>query len=356
MKKQLGLLALNMMLAGCLTLTGPGDGSGGSSDGSLVLGRNDLVFNAGGNVPSDQRTLRVRNSGDGTLTVSELAITGEDAASFALQNTSPFSLAAGQTHELAVTFTPTAGGADLGPRSALLRITSDSFEGSVQEVHLGGLSVEGQEGTKEPSLQWIFDTYGFTIQTGDEDPTTSAIVEEATNSLIGDEVMAQTFRRVDRTKPVTVEVLATFAVPDVEPVFEFGYYQAGSAEPSLQRLLSLPISPNLNGQRLEPAIVPTAAEVQEGVVSFNPSDGIFGFYSFWPTTRFFKQRTVFTEDVRNVFPNAIPHHIRVYPLKERNGAVVENAYLLATDESNRLNDYNDAVVVVRNVQPAAAGM
>jgi hypothetical protein len=48
--------------------------------------------------------------------------------------------------------------------------------------------------------------------------------------------------------------------------------------------------------------------------------------------------------------------VRAYPLKERGGAVVENAYVLATDESNRLNDYNDAVVVVRNVRPVAAGM
>ncbi len=247
MKEQRGLLALTAMLAGCLTITGPDDGSGGSSDGNLVLGRNDLVFNAGGSIPSDQRTLQVSNSGDGTLTVTELAIIGKDAAYFALQDASPFSLAAGQTHELAVTFTPTASGTDLGPQAAPLRVTSDSLEGSAQEVHLGGLNVEGQEGTKEPSLQWIFDTYGFSIQTGDEDPRTSAIVEEATNSLVGDEVVAQTFRQADRAKPVTVEVLATFAVPDVEPVFEFGYYQAGTVEPSLQSLLVLPTSPNLNG-------------------------------------------------------------------------------------------------------------
>jgi hypothetical protein len=282
MRKQV-LLALTAVLAGCVTTTEPGDGSGDAPAESLALNRSAMVFNAGGSVPSDSRTLAVRNTGAGTLNVS-LALTGEDAARFALQDARPFSLAAGQNRELTVTFTPT-GGADLGPHNASLRVAGG---GSVQEVYLGGLSVEGQEGTKEPSVQWIFDTYGFPIRTGDEDPTTSALVEETTNSPVGDEVVAQTFERVDRTQPVTVEVLATFAVPDVEPVFEFGYYQAGTAEPSLQKLLSLPISPKLNGQRLEPVIAPAAPDAEEGVVSFDPPDRAFGFYSFWPTTRFFR--------------------------------------------------------------------
>ena len=40
-------------------------------------------------------------------------------------------------------------------------------------------------------------------------------------------------------------MLAAFAVPDVEPVFEFGYYEAGAAQPTLQKLLSLPTLPAL---------------------------------------------------------------------------------------------------------------
>lgn len=354
MKKFL-LIVLSAVLAGCVETTRPGEDSGGAPVGTLALSRSEMVFNAGGDVPSDRRTLQMSNTGAGTLNVSGLAVTGEDAARFALPGSSPFSLAAGESRELTVTFTPNSD-ADLGPQNATLRVTQGDGEGSVQEVYLGGLSVEGQEGTKEPSVQWIFDTYGFPIQTGDEDPTTSALVEDTTNVPVGDEVVAQTFRRADPTQPVTVEVLATFAVPDVEPVFEFGFYEAGAAEPPLQKLLSIPIRPGLNGQRLGPVIAPSVPGAEAGVVSFNAPDGTFGFYSFWPTTRFFKQRTVFTEDARNEFENAIPHHVRAYPLKERGGAPVENAYILATDESNRLNDYNDAVVLIRNVQPAEAGL
>ena len=63
----------------------------------------------------------------------------------------------------------------------------------------------------------------------------------------------------------------------------------------------------------------------------------------WPTTRFFEQRTVYTEDTRNTFDTS-PHHVRAYPLGD-------GVYVLATDESNRLNDFNDAVLLVRNVRP-----
>lgn len=344
--RRFALLALSMVIGGCLEVA-PDDGSGGGPAGRLTLSRSELVFNAGGGIPSDPRTLVVSNDGVGTLNI-ELVVSGEDAAQFALGDPGPFKLAAGESRPLTITFTPSGS---VGPHYASLGVSSGET-GSAQ-VYLGGLNVVGQDGTKEPSVQWIFDTYGFPIQTGDADPTTSPLVDETTNVPVGDEVVAQTFSRADSNQPVTVEVLATFAVTNVAPIFEFGYYGVGASAPALQKLLSVPIDPTLNGQRLEPAIIPVA-QAEGRVVSFDPPAGAFGFYSFWPTTRFFDQRTVYSEDARNTFRNAIPHHIRPYPLKNRDGTAVENAYILATDESNRLNDYNDAVVLVRNVKPAGA--
>ena len=342
------LFALGLLLVGCDVgdpANKPGDGPGSDPAGRLTLSRDALVFNAGGDIPNDARTLTVSNDGAGTLRAN-LSISGADAAQFALQ-ASALTLAAGESRDVTVTFTPSG---EVGPQHASLDVSGEDSA----RVYLGGLSVVGQDGTKEPSVQWIFDTYGFPIQTGDSDPTTSPLVDEITNRPVGDEIVAQTFRRADTSQPVTAEVLATFAVTDVEPVFEFGYYDPGSATPALQKLLSIPIDPALNGQQLEPAIIP-ATTAEGRVVSFEPPVGRFGFYSFWPTTRFFDERVVYSEDARNTFRNNIPHHVRPYPLKNRDGTVVENAYILATDESNRLNDYNDAVIVVRNVRPAGAG-
>jgi hypothetical protein len=341
-----------LLVVSALTLAGCQRPATAPATGTLTLSRDALVFNAGGLLPNDTRQLELRNTGRGPLEVS-FAVAGENAAHFETDLAGPLRLEAGESRTLNVTFTP---GSALGPQRAALRADVTEGTAELEAVYLGGLSVQGQEGTREPSLQWIFDTYGWPIDTGDPDPSTSSLTNAVVNAPIGDEVWAQVFRVADPAEPVSVEVIAAFGVPDVEPVFTFGFYDAGVAEPPLQTLLSLPITPTLNGQRLEPVIRPEAAatDVEAGrVVRFRAPEGPFGFFSFWPTTRFFDERTVYTESARNTFRGAAPHHVRTYPLKTREGEPVENAFVLAVDESTRLFDFNDAVLVVRNVQPVA---
>ena len=47
---------------------------------------------------------------------------------------------------------------------------------------------------------------------------------------------------------------------------------------------------------------------------FDPGLNSFGFYNRWP---FFSNRILYSEDALNTFNNAIPHHVRVYPLPGR---------------------------------------
>lgn len=327
-------------LAGCVETPGPGTGT--PATGTPTLSREAMAFNAGGDVRSDVRTLTLGNPGSGALELT-LSVTGTDAAQFGLSSPS-LSLEAGGSADVSVTFTPSA---DLGPGTATLVVAGGA---DTPEVPLGGLSVRGQEGTNEPSLQWILDTLGLGVQTGDPDPATSQLVVPGTENFVGEEVAGQLFTRADPAQPVTLEVVAAFGVADVAPVFTFGTYAATAGTPALQELLSIPISPNVNGQRLEPTVT-TQAGTQTGALSFEPPADTFGFYSFWPTTRFFDARTVYTEDARNTF-DPLAHHVRAYPLRDRSGTLVPDAFVLATDESNRLGDYNDAVVVVRNVRPS----
>ena len=335
---QVSLLAA---LVGCVATPGPG--SGGTVTGTPTLSREALAFNAGGDVPNDVRTLTLGNPGSEALELT-LSVTGANAAQFGLPGTA-LRLEAGGSADVSVTFTPSA---DLGPGTATLLVAGGA---ETQEAELGGLSVRGQEGTNEPSLQWILDTLGLGIRTGDPDPSTSQLVLPGTNAFTGDEVAGQLFARADPAQPVTVEVVAAFGVANVAPVYTFGTYSATAGTPTLQELHRNPISPNVNGQRLEPTVT-TATGSQTGSISFEPPAATFGFYSFWPTTRFFGERTVYTEDARNTF-DPLAHHVRAYPLRNRSGATVPDAFVLATDESNRLGDYNDAVIVVRNVRPTA---
>ncbi|NJM07442.1 choice-of-anchor D domain-containing protein, partial [Candidatus Gracilibacteria bacterium] len=113
---------------------------------------------------------------------------------------------------------------------------------------------------------------------------------------------------------------------------------------STQPLFSVSNNPTSNGQTLN---VPVS-----GFSSFDPGAGSFGFYSNWP---FFGARNIYSEDALNTFANAIPHHVRVYPLKNSAGTVVPNAYIVATEETTSGFDYQDIVVIVRNVTPIIAG-
>ena len=324
--------------------TGTSD-TGGSS--GLAATPNRVVFTAG-SATSDTRTLTLTNAGATTVNVSGLSISGASASQFSLADSSAFSLAPGATRDLSLTFKPNS----LGPQLATLNVQSNDPAAPSLSVPLGGLGVKGQGGANEPSLQWILDTYGLKIDTGDLDPSTTGLTDTPTNGPVGDEVAGQTFTKASASAPVTAEVLATFAVEN-NPVLEFGYYAAGQAA-ARTPVFDIQQTPTLNAQRLGPVVSgSTGATVSGDTVTFDPGMGSFGLYSFWPTNRFFTQRYVYTEDTLNTFPNAVPHNVRTYPLVNPDGTTEPNAYVVATDEFGAApNDYNDVVVILRNVVPA----
>ncbi len=312
-------------------------------DGGLTFSPERVVFTAGGASSSDTRTLTLTNTGTEVLNVSGLSIGGTDAAQFALADSSSFSLESGASRDLSLTFSKGSN----GPTFATLNVQSDDATTPNLEVPLGGLGVAGQGGNNEPSLQWILDTYGLAIDTGDDDPSTTGIVDSTsvTNGPLGDEVAGKTFTKADPTAPVTAEVLAAFGVEN-DPVLEFGYYAAGQ-DAARTELFDVQQTPALNAQRLAPEVTGTGGTVSGDTVTFDPGTSSFGLYSFWPTNRFFGERYVYTEDTLNTFADAIPHQVRIYPLVSE-----ANAYVVATEEFSQGFDYNDIVVIVRNIVPA----
>ncbi len=323
------------------TFTTARDGNNGNPDGELSADRERVVFSAGGASSNDLRTLTLTNTSTETLEISGV-IEGKAAAQFSLAE-SAFSLAPGEVRTLELTFTPSG----LGPQLATLVVTSSSSP--TLNIPLGGLGVAGQGGELEPSLQWIFDTYGLPVDSGDDDASSTPLVDSKVNGTVGDEVFAQTFSKASPTEPVTVEVLATFGVEN-DPVLEFGYYAAGSAAARTE-LFTVEQTPGLNEQRLAPELNVTGGTGAGDSVTFDPGAEAFGFYSYWPTNRFFGERTVYTEDALNTFTDAVPHQVRAYPLVNADGSTEANAYVLATEEFSRGFDYNDVVFIVRNVTP-----
>jgi hypothetical protein len=99
--------------------------------------------NQGVNTTSPPQTVTLTNSGNTTLSITSLAITGTNASDFAQTNTCGSLLAAGANCTIALMFTPSLAAAE----AATLGIT-DNASGSPQTVSLSGT------GTHDVILSW----------------------------------------------------------------------------------------------------------------------------------------------------------------------------------------------------------
>lgn len=300
-----------------------------------------LIFNdVAGTPASAAKTVTVRNGGSGPLSVSNLAISGTDAAQFRIVSPPglPATVAAGGSLSLQLVFDPTSA----GPKRATLTVSGNDTARPSQTVALRGLGTLGLGGSNEPSLQWILDTYDIPVNVGDSNPADSSL---PTTALLGDEVPMQRMIKASSGSAcaecvVTIEPLAVFGPQSTGgEVTNLGWYPGATG--TRTQLLSVA---NAAYQSLDPAV--------SGSTSFDPGSSSFGMSTIWP---FFSNREVFSDDTRNTFSGAIPHHVRAYPLKNTDGSLVANSYVIAYEENTSGFDYQDIVFIMRNVQPAPTG-
>ncbi|MEL7160032.1 MAG: choice-of-anchor D domain-containing protein, partial [Bacteroidota bacterium] len=281
--------------------------------------------------PTAPQTIFVTNTGNAALLNPVVSIIGADSMDFLLDASSlPTSLDAGQT--VSITLALNASGE--GPRLVDLSVTGDNAVAAVT-IDVRGLGKDGTGGASEPSLQYIFDTYGLPINVGDLDVTTNLIELPGGltyNDLLGDEADFQRFQAATDA-PVEIEILSVFGPEAADPITGFGWYDVNNPA-TTNELFTLQNTAG-NGQTLNPTF--------SGSLSFHPQGQVFGFYSRWP---FFGDRRVNLEDAFNTFPDAIPNHVRVYEIPGQ-----DNVYILAFEEHTSGFDYQDLVVIVRNVEP-----
>ncbi|PSR55472.1 hypothetical protein AHMF7605_19150 [Adhaeribacter arboris] len=294
---------------------------------------NDVVGGAAGK----NHTITIANTGNSNLTVTGITLDGVDKGQFQLVGAptpsvnAPVTISRGSAITFNVAFNPTT----TGVKTASLLVNSTN--NPVKEVKISGLGTVGLSGTNEPSLQAVLDVHGIKVNVGDDNKSTNII--HSTNfkaPLLGEEVAIQAFQRATDGL-VTIEPLSVFGPQDAGGIVAgFGWYTTGDAN-AKNELFTVD---NNNYQTVD---VQT-----NGSLSFDPGVASFGFYSRWP---FFANRHLYSEDALNNFTGAVPHHVRVYPLKDAEGTVIENAYVIATEEHVSGFDYQDVVVIVRNVKP-----
>ncbi|WP_114752532.1 PKD domain-containing protein [Pleomorphovibrio marinus] len=277
------------------------------------------------------RELLISNLGNANLSNISVSITGADASLFEVVNL-PENIAPQNSASFQVTFTP----GNAGPKNAQLSISGTGAQ-SVN-IALKGLGKTGTGGSNEPSLQWILDTYFGTgaIDVGDQNPATNVLDlggGQSYNNLLGDELDIQQFQRAS-DGPVTMEVIGVFGPEANNPIVAFGYYESG-VPTAMQEVFTVQNNVPGNGQTMNPVIT--------GSLEFDPGAGSFGFFSRWP---FFNNRVLYGEHALNTFTGAIPRHVRVYAVPGEN-----DAYIIAFEEHISGFDYQDVIVLARNLMP-----
>jgi hypothetical protein len=304
---------------------------------ALTPSADRLLFNdPKGGAASAAQVVTLTNNSTAPITIPAggITLTGASAARFQLTNApvTPFVLSPGSSIGVSVDFNPTV----IGPQAADLLIQSDDPITPVLDVTLRGLGTLGLFGGNEPSLQWILDTYQIPVHVGDSKPSDSELNQPPTTP--NDEVPMMMMQEAT-PGPVTVQPIAVFSNA-ATPALGFGYYTyTSSGAITSQDEFTVP-SPDV--QTINPHL--------DGNSSFDPGSSIFGLYTRWPA---YANRLVYTEDFRNTWQtNAkLRHNVRFYPMKNTDGSLVPNTYVMAVEEALN-HDFQDGVFIVSNITPA----
>jgi hypothetical protein len=276
-----------------------------------------------------QAKVRVRNSGSSTLSISSISASGPFSV---LSNTGAQNIAPGKFADVLVQFN---GGSTTGFKTGAVTINSNDADEPAKSITLSGYHQPKPEGGVEPTLSGIVNAlFGFSTNVG----TPDQLDGDGKRTAVGDEVLSGYWRRANTQLPVTVKQLSAFHMQGNTATLN--WYVQGTS--TLKKLYSAAV---VDAQSLYPR--------QEGNL------GATAFASFTPTGS-----TAFgfnldgtggewSDDTKNKQESAgAGHHMRFYPLKNADNAVVADTYVMTMDYAGINYDYNDNVYIITNIKPA----
>lgn len=299
-----------------------------------------LVFSRIGNLTSppsngvhNVATLRVKNTGVEPLQISALPIVGpwQLVNSIAL----PATIAAGGQLDVPLKFIATNGDIHNGT----LTINSNDAVQPIKPIQLSGFWQIVSELGQEPNLNEIIKVFGYgTVITS----TGQELNRQGLVQAVGDEVLSPYWQRADNTLPVSVRQLAAYHTQG--NIATALWYAKGSTTTS-----TIFSHTGIDGQTLLPRRSSSTNVPAAG--TFNPS-GVFGFKidGEWSDPTKNSQ----TKDRSSGCPGPCGHHVRFWPVKDRQGAIMPNTWLMTMDYSGINYDYNDNVYLITNIKPETA--
>ena len=201
----------------------------------------------------------------------------------------------------------------------------------ISTIDLAGLSTNGLEGENEAPLSLIIDALGYKASIG-----WTTLANHTRPELQGEEISSSLFKKAGKGK-VEIIPVARYS-PDFE--LPFGFYIDSNAMPVMHQVGVLSKAGKYpEHQTLFPAVA-------SGSKSFDPGTNTFGFYATGPS------HSAYSEDVWNMFlfPANAVRAARIFPLKNMDGSLINNTYLLCFEEAKN-GDYNDYVFLVKNIVP-----
>ena len=266
----------------------------------------------------------------GTVSKTDTLIVSADINSLKWLGTdqTSFSIISKENKMLVLAFSPSAD--FIGIKRSSLQVVGASGK-IIAEISLTGLATKGLEGENEAPLSTIVDALGYQSNIG-----WTTLANNTLPFLQGDEIPYQQFRKAENRK-VEIIPVARYS-PDFE--LSFGYYSINGHMPINREVGVLSKAGKYpEHQVLFPAIA-------RGAKEFDPGSRSFGFYFTSPT------HSAWSEDVWNMlfYPDHAVHATRIYPLKDKEGTIIKNTYLLCVEEAAN-GDYNDYVFLVKNIIP-----
>lgn len=312
---------------------------------------------ANGSGASAAQVVTLTNTGGSAVTIGSAAIvddpnsSGDGSGQF--QNAGFFSgsLAPGQSATFSVKLQATS----IGVHGALLRIpTNDPAQPSV-DVYLRGIGTASEAagtvgGTAEPSLQRILNAFQIPVNVGDSDgEATSDFQTPRPPGTPNDEVSMPRLVK-SGSGPVIIQPLAAYQFNNgVGPSTHFGFYSPGTPDAKTE-LYQVPLGSS------------TSTSLNNST-SFDPGSSPFSLYDTFNGSIFEDAnklpRTAYSEDMFNFWASNVKQKFRFFPLKNKDGSVVPDAFVFTTEDfdGNKASafDNNDLVGIIRNVKAAPAG-
>ena len=295
----------------------------------------------------DQNTMRISNTGVEPLIID--AITISDATHFALPNSEdqnlPLTIAAGASYDLTVGFVENVG--SKGSRVERLELHSNASNDPIYTATLNGLYAVTYEGGNEPTAQQIMNAFGFTTSMAGVDRPSSdyPLPHEVAAGIHGDLVVSELWEVADPNEPVRGIRLASYE----------GHFNASA------RLMEATSYATVGGYSHTFDVDGTQMLLPPSVASPSVIDGdttTTATGQFRITTGAYHTSGRGPIDPVTGLPETLG--VRVYQAYDRNGDIIENAYIVLQDyvgngctTASGQCDWNDGVLYFTNIKPVS---